>query len=131
MPGEPQDAKMRGGYPGARTKPTRLLQAGDRVGSLEVVAARGHTPGHVAFLDLRDRTLIAGDAFSSLGGLATAAKANPRFPLVKMGTWHPPTALETARALRALEPARLAVGHGAIVEAPAAAMDSAIARAAA
>jgi glyoxylase-like metal-dependent hydrolase (beta-lactamase superfamily II) len=131
LPGEPQDAKMRGGYPGARTQPTRLLQPGDRVGSLEVVDARGHTPGHVAFLDLRDRTLIAGDAYSSLGGLATAAKANPRFPLVKMGTWHPPTALETARALRALEPARLAVGHGAIVEAPAAAMDRAIARAAA
>jgi glyoxylase-like metal-dependent hydrolase (beta-lactamase superfamily II) len=131
LPGEPHDAKLRGSYPGARTKPTRLLQPGDRVGSLEVVDAGGHTPGHLAFLDLRDRTLIAGDAYSSLGGLATAAKANPRFPLVKMGTWHPPTALETARALRALDPARLAVGHGAIVEAPTAAMDRAIARAAA
>jgi glyoxylase-like metal-dependent hydrolase (beta-lactamase superfamily II) len=131
LPGEPHDAKLRGSYPGARTKPTRLLQPGDRVGSLEVVDAAGHTPGHLAFLDLRDRTLIAGDAYSSLGGLATAAKANPRFPLVKMGTWHPPTALETARALRALDPARLAVGHGAIVEAPTAAMDRAIARAAA
>src|SRR5258705_2334390 len=57
LPGEPQDAKMRGGYPGARTQPIRLLQPGDRVGSLEVVDARGHTPGQVAFLDLRDRTL--------------------------------------------------------------------------
>ena len=43
-----------------------------------------------------------------------------------MATWHKPTALESARALRALDPARLAVGHGPIVDAPGAAMDKAI-----
>ena len=80
-PGEPPEAKMRGSYPGAKTQPTRTLSPGDRVGSLEVIAAPGHTPGHVAFLDTRDRTLIAGDAFSTLGGVATSAKVNPRFPL--------------------------------------------------
>src|SRR3954447_22274540 len=53
-PGEPADAKMRGGYPGATTRPTRTLEPGDRVGSLEVIAAPGHTPGHIAFLDTRD-----------------------------------------------------------------------------
>src|SRR6478752_5981806 len=47
-PGEPQ-SKLRGGYPGAKTRPTRTLAPGDLVGSLEVVAAPGHTPGHVAF----------------------------------------------------------------------------------
>ena len=47
-PGEPADAKFRGGYPGAKTTPTRLLSPGDRVGSLEVVAAPGHTPGQIA-----------------------------------------------------------------------------------
>src|SRR6266851_660073 len=36
-------------------KPDRLLKPGDRVGSLEVVASPGHTPGHVAFFDVRDR----------------------------------------------------------------------------
>jgi glyoxylase-like metal-dependent hydrolase (beta-lactamase superfamily II) len=45
-----------------------------------------------------------------------------------MATWHRPTALETARSLRALEPARLAPGHGKVVDAPAAAMDAAIAK---
>ena len=80
-PGEPPEAKMRGSYPGAKTRPTRTLAAGDRVGSLEVVAAPGHTPGHVAFLDTRDRTLIAGDAYSTIGGVATTAKVNPLFPL--------------------------------------------------
>jgi glyoxylase-like metal-dependent hydrolase (beta-lactamase superfamily II) len=128
-PGEPADAKLRGGYSGARTRPTRLLSPGDRVGSLEVVAAPGHTPGQIALLDTRDRTLIAGDAFSTLGGVATTARPNPRFPLPALATWHRPTALATARALRALDPARLAVGHGKTVEAPGPAMDRAILRA--
>jgi glyoxylase-like metal-dependent hydrolase (beta-lactamase superfamily II) len=127
-PGEPDD-KLRGGYPGADTRPHRTFAAGDRVGSLEVVAAPGHTPGHVALLDTRDRTLICGDAYSTLGGVATPAKPNPRFPVVYFATWHRPTALESARALRALEPGRLAPGHGKVVEDPGAAMDAAIAKA--
>jgi glyoxylase-like metal-dependent hydrolase (beta-lactamase superfamily II) len=126
-PGEPQD-KLRGGYPGARTEPTRTFTAGERVGSLEVRAAAGHTPGQVAFLDPRDGSLYCADAYSTLGGVATTAKVNPRFPLPALATWHRPTALETARALRALDPARLAPGHGKVVEAPGAAMDRAIAR---
>ena len=127
-PGEPQD-KLRGYYPGAKTRPARTLQGGDRVGSLEVVPAPGHTPGQVAFLDTRDRTLYCADAFSTLGGVATTAKPNPRFPLPAMATWHRPTALETARSLRALAPTRLAPGHGPVVEAPAAEIDKAIAKA--
>jgi glyoxylase-like metal-dependent hydrolase (beta-lactamase superfamily II) len=125
---EPQ-SKLHGGFPGTRTKASRTVSAGDRIGSLEVVASPGHTPGHVAFLDPRDRTLICGDAFSTLGGVETSARINPRFPLPTLATWHRPTALESARALRALDPARLAPGHGRIVESPAAAMDAAIARA--
>jgi glyoxylase-like metal-dependent hydrolase (beta-lactamase superfamily II) len=128
-PGEPADAKLRGGYPGTKTRPTRTLEPGDRVGSLEVYPAPGHTPGQIAFLDTRDRTLIAGDAYSTLGGVATSAKVNPRFPPVGLATWHRPTALETAKALRALDPARLAVGHGRTIENPGAAMDAAIAKA--
>jgi glyoxylase-like metal-dependent hydrolase (beta-lactamase superfamily II) len=128
-PGEPP-SKLRGSYPGARTGPTRMLAPGDRVGSLEVVAAPGHTPGHVAFLDTRDRTLLCGDAYSTLGGVATCAKANPRFPLAALATWDRPTALQTARELRALDPARLAPGHGGVVEAPGVAMEAAIAKAA-
>jgi len=126
-PDEPQ-VKLRGSIPGARTRPTATFAAGDRVGSLEVHAAPGHTPGQVAFLDPRDGTLYCADAYSTLGGVATTAKANWRFPLPAMATWHKPTALESARALRALDPARLAPGHGPVVEAPGAAMDRAIAR---
>jgi glyoxylase-like metal-dependent hydrolase (beta-lactamase superfamily II) len=127
-PGEPQ-GKLRGSYPGAKTKPTRLVTPGERVGSLEVIASPGHTPGHVSFLDVRDRTLYAGDAWLTLGGVSTPAKANPLFPLVAIATWDKPTALESAKALRDLQPARLAVGHGKVIEAPGEAMDAAIRKA--
>jgi glyoxylase-like metal-dependent hydrolase (beta-lactamase superfamily II) len=126
-PGEPQ-SKLKGGYPGAKTKPTRTFDPGDRIGSLEVHAGPGHTPGQVAFLDPRDGTLYCADTYSTLGGVATTAKPNPRFPLPALATWHRPTALESARAMRALDPTRLAPGHGKVVEAPGAAMDRAIAR---
>ncbi len=128
-PGEPR-SKLRGGYPGAATKPTRTFEHGDRVGSLEVIAAPGHTPGHVAFLDPRDGTLYCGDAFSTLGGVATSAKPHWRFPLPAMATWDRAIELESARRLAALQPARLAPGHGTVVEEPGAAMRSAIAKAA-
>jgi glyoxylase-like metal-dependent hydrolase (beta-lactamase superfamily II) len=127
-PGEPVD-KLRGGYPGAETKPDRTIAAGDRVGSLEAIAAPGHTPGQLAFLDPRDDTLFCADAYSTLAGVATAAKLNPLFPFVYWATWHRPTALETARALRALNPKRLAPGHGKVVDEPGKTMDAAIAKA--
>ncbi len=127
-PDEPHD-KPRGGFPGPDTKPTRTIAPGDRVGSLQAIAAPGHTPGHLAFLDTRDGTLFCGDAYSSLGGVATCAKANWRFPLPANATWHKPTALESAKALRALDPKRLAPGHGKVVEDPGEAMDRAIAKA--
>jgi glyoxylase-like metal-dependent hydrolase (beta-lactamase superfamily II) len=127
-PGEPQ-VKLRGGFPGADTKPTRTIEAGDRVGALQAIAAPGHTPGHLAFLDTRDNTLFCGDAYSSLGGVATCAKANWRFPLPAKATWHKPTALESARRLCALQPKRLAPGHGKVVEDPQEEMERAIAKA--
>ncbi len=127
-PGE-EKGKLRGSYPGAKTAPDRLLAPGDRVGSLEVVAAPGHTPGQLAFFDPRDGTLICGDAFSTLGGVTTAAKPRWPFPIIALVAWHRPTALASAQALRALDPARLAPGHGSIVEAPGAARDRAIAAA--
>ena len=128
-PGEPE-SKLRGSYPKVDVQPARPLSPGDRVGSLEVVASPGHTPGHVAYLDTRDRTLIAGDAFQTLGGTAVAGKIRPLFPPPALGTWDKPLSLASARQLRSLEPSRLAVGHGRVIESPAAEMDKAIADAA-
>ncbi len=107
-------------------KPDRLLKPGDRIGSLEVVASPGHTPGHVAFLDVRDRSLIAGDAFQTRGGFAVSGVLRPLFPFPAMATWSKQTALASAVTLRALRPSLLAVGHGDPLREPASAMDRAI-----
>ena len=128
-PAETDSGKLRGAYAKIQTQPTRLLNPGDRVGSLEVVASPGHTPGHVAFLDTRDRTLIAGDAYLTLGGTSVPARPSPLFPLVWFGTLNRPLTLETAKALRTLDASRLAVGHGKVIESPGAEMDKAIAKA--
>jgi hypothetical protein len=53
-----------------------------------------------------------------------------RFPFPALATWHRPTALASARRLGALQPTRLATGHGAVLEHPLAAMERAIAVAA-
>jgi glyoxylase-like metal-dependent hydrolase (beta-lactamase superfamily II) len=123
------DGKLPGQWPTIETKPDVRLAAGDRVGSLEVVASPGHTPGHVSFLDTRDRTLIAGDVYTSYGRTAVTNHFYWRFPFAAMATWDKEVDLESARALRGLEPAILVVGHGPVVRAPAGAIDRALAEA--
>ncbi len=125
--GEPQ-GKLKGSWPKVKTAFDRLLSTGDTVGSLEVHAAPGHTPGQVAFFDPRDGTLYCGDAYSTLGGVAVPARVNPRFPLPALATWDKATTLASARTLRALNPNALAPGHGGVVTDPGAAMDKAIAK---
>ena len=122
---EPQTA-VKGYFVKVDWKPDRLLKPGDRVGSLEVVASPGHTPGHLAFLDVRDRSLIAGDAFQTRGGIAVSGVLKPLFPFPAMATWNKKTALASATLLRVLNPSLLAVGHGNAIREPAAAMDQAI-----
>ena len=124
-PGELQ-TPVKGYFVKVDWQPSRRFQIGERVGSLEVVAAPGHTPGHVAFLDVRDRSLIAGDAFQTRAGMAVSGVLRPLFPFPAMATWNKPTALATAVALRALKPSLLAVGHGDALRDPAPAMDRAI-----
>jgi glyoxylase-like metal-dependent hydrolase (beta-lactamase superfamily II) len=123
------DGKLPGSWPTLRTRPDRLLQPGDRVGSLEVVASPGHSPGHVSYLDGRDRTLIAGDVYTTYGRAAVTNHFYLRFPFAAMATWDEAKDLGSARALRALDPAVLAVGHGSALSNPGPAMDAAIARA--
>lgn len=126
--GEPQ-AKIRGGFEERKTQASRLIGPGDNVGSLRVVAAPGHSPDQIVFFDERDGTLLAADAFQTAGGIAVAGHMRFLFPFPALATWHPPTAVRTAVALRALAPARLAVGHGKVLEDPLDEMDRTIARA--
>jgi glyoxylase-like metal-dependent hydrolase (beta-lactamase superfamily II) len=105
-------AKTKGSWPTLKTTPDVRLQAGDRVCSLEVIASPGHTPGHVSFLDTRDRALIVGDVYTTYGGLKTTSELNLRFPFATMATEDKERNLESARALAALEPGMVYVGHG-------------------
>ena len=126
--GEPSD-RVRGGFPGAATRPTRTVNDGDRIGSLRVIATPGHTPGHIALIDTRDGTLYAGDVFVNKGGFSTSAVVRWRFPLAGLATWSRQLELDSARRLTDLGPTRLGPGHGPVLNAPAQAMRRAIAAA--
>ena len=121
------EGKLPGSWPTVRTRADRRLAAGDRVGSLEVVATPGHTPGHVAFLDTRDRSVIAGDTFTAYGRLLTSDRMRLPFPLAASATWDGDQVLASAKTVRALEPSVMVVGHGPVVRDPAARIDRALA----
>lgn len=128
---EPQ-TPVKGGVPkrnSVTTRPDVLLNDGDRIGSLLAVSAPGHTPGSMAFFDTRDRSLIAGDAFQTRGGVAVSGVMKPWFPFPALATWDKDSALASARRLLDLRPTLLAVGHGRMLEAPESAMRQAIAEA--
>ena len=122
---EPQD-KLRGSYVRSSITPTRTVTDGDRIGSLQVIATPGHTPDHLSFLDERDQTLIVGDAFQTLGGIAVAGVTRWRFPLPSLATWQRTLAAESAARLLALSPSRLAAGHGRVLDNPSEAMRAAV-----
>jgi len=110
-PGEPTE-KVRGSFSKVETIPSVLLTEGECYGSLKVIASPGHTPGHLAFFDVRSGSLIAGDALTSVGGLRVSGDGPAIFPFANWATWDKPTALASARKLAALEPKKIVVGHG-------------------
>jgi glyoxylase-like metal-dependent hydrolase (beta-lactamase superfamily II) len=111
-PGEPARILRRRSYGHPDELPARLLDDDDRVGSLKVIATPGHTPGHIALVDTRDRTLIGGDAITTLGRTAVSGDLVLRWPFPALSTWDKAYALQSARRLLQAEPARLATGHG-------------------
>lgn len=121
------EGKFPGSWPTVRTRADRRLVAGDRVGSLEVVATPGHTPGHVAYLDTRDRAVIAGDTFTAYGRLVTSDRLRLPFPLAAAASWDGDQVRASARVVRALEPSVMVVGHGPVVRDPLPRIDKALA----
>jgi glyoxylase-like metal-dependent hydrolase (beta-lactamase superfamily II) len=124
LPGE--SGKKLFGFSRVAATPARFLKAGERIGSLCVVNSPGHTPGHISFLDSRDRSLIAGDAFMTQTGVTAAGAFKPYFPFAAWFSWNGRLAAESAAALQALKPALLAVGHGRSVKSPVEAMNRAV-----
>jgi glyoxylase-like metal-dependent hydrolase (beta-lactamase superfamily II) len=124
------DGKVPGSWPkNLKTAPDVRLTGGERIGSLEVIATPGHTPGHMAFRDTRDNTVIAGDVYTSYGGLEVTNHFKLRFPLAYPATWDRAKDAEAAVKLRDLQPEIVVVGHGPAVADPVPAMDGAISRA--
>jgi glyoxylase-like metal-dependent hydrolase (beta-lactamase superfamily II) len=113
LPSEPQ-SKIKGGLPSIKSRPTRLLEEGDLIGSLRTIETPGHIPGHLAFLDQRDGTLYAGDVLVGVGRLAVSGYAPWYFPLPNVATWDKPTAIASARKLLDYPIERFACGHGAV-----------------
>ena len=112
--------------PNVQSRPTRLFAEGDRIESLKAIFCPGHTPGHMAFLDARDGTLIAGDAFTNKVKLLAAGTFKFYFPLAALFAWDRVASAESARKLRSLNPTRLAVGHGKTIVSPVNAMNKAV-----
>jgi len=129
LPNE-KNTPIRGGIPkNIKTKPDVLLEEGDRVGSLEVIATPGHTPGSISLFDTRNRSLIAGDALVTRVKLIVSGMMNPLFPFPALATWDKETALKSAKKLSDLNPSLLAVGHGKMLKQPRELLNIAIAEA--
>ena len=113
---KPGDATgtVKGGLPGIDAKPTRLLRDGEMCGSLLMIDTPGHIPGHMSFLDERDGTLYAGDAFTSMGELRMSSDSPWYFPFPKFVTWNAAVTMASAEKLLAYPVERFANGHGAV-----------------
>jgi glyoxylase-like metal-dependent hydrolase (beta-lactamase superfamily II) len=114
------------GFTGAKSRPGTLLEEGERVGSLLAVASPGHTPGHMAYQDVRDNALIAGDAFTTQTGVVVAGVFKPLFPLPALFSWNAVLSAKSAAKLQKLNPSILAVGHGPSISSPAREIDVAL-----
>ena len=92
------------GHPVART-----LAEGDIVGGFEVIETPGHTRGHISFWRSADGVLIAGDALVGMNLFTTKPKLG--LP-VRMASWDMGVVRTSLRKLAALDPKRVAFGHG-------------------
>jgi glyoxylase-like metal-dependent hydrolase (beta-lactamase superfamily II) len=114
------------GFPKVRSRLTRLLNDSDTVGPLHVIFSPGHTPGHIALLDEREYSLLAGDTFTTQTGMVVAGVFNFFFPFPAMFSWNAELSAQSALRLRNAKPRLLCVGHGPSIDSPLQQMDNAI-----
>lgn len=126
LPGEPEK-KVKGSFSkNIHTKPDVLLEEGDEIGSLTVIATPGHTPGSISLYDEKSGVVIAGDAVVTKGGLFVTGEFRSTFPFPYFATWDAETALKSAEKLLALPLSCLAAGHGDLIIEPKAKLQTAI-----
>lgn len=115
---------------GIATRPDAYLQGGEQIGSVRLIAAPGHSAGHLAYLDERDGTLYAGDSFVKVPSLRVPTELHPLFPMPTFGTLDAAAARVSAHKLAQLDGLNwLALGHGRPIPRPQAAMQVAVTRA--
>jgi glyoxylase-like metal-dependent hydrolase (beta-lactamase superfamily II) len=124
-----EHGKLLFGFRSCQTKPTCKLRDGDRVGPFLALSCPGHTPGHFAFLDTRDNSLFAGDAFTTQNGLLVAGVFQLTFPFPALFSWNAQLSAQSGAKLRDARPSCLCVGHGKSLVNPAEALDQAVAHA--
>ena len=117
------------GFMVAKSRPTKLLNDGDRIGPFIAISSPGHTPGHFSYLDVRDNTLIAGDAFTTQNGLVAAGVFQWTFPFPALFSWNAQLSANSASKLRDVNPSRLCAGHGPTLLSPDAQLNRAVAMA--
>jgi glyoxylase-like metal-dependent hydrolase (beta-lactamase superfamily II) len=119
--------EIRGKTPGIATPVSRVIEEGDRIGSLRAISTPGHIHGHLAYLDERDGTLYAGDELGRFSQLCITGWAPWWFPVKAFS--NRAQAKETAIKLLQYPIARYAPGHGAVDEGGKPALEQAIERA--
>ena len=112
-------------FPNRRVTLNGMVQALDQalpaMDGWQVHHTPGHTPGHVSFFRPSDRTLLAGDAFTtvdldSFGSMATKKQEVSRPPAFFTCDWQ--KAHESVERLSDLAPRVLAPGHGIPMSGP-------------
>ncbi len=88
---------------------SHTLDDGDAVGDFAVVAAPGHTPGHLALWRESDGVLVVGDAVFALNPVTR--QRGLRLPF-RNATADPVGNVATVRRLAALRPRIVCFGHG-------------------
>jgi len=112
-------------FPNRRVSLNGMVQTlGDALPAMagwQVHPTPGHTPGHISFFRPSDRTLLAGDAFTtvdldSFGSMATKKQEVSRPPAFFTCDWQ--RAHESVERLSDLAPRVLAPGHGIPMSGP-------------
>lgn len=106
--------KIKGGF-SKESIPVDFTFKNGKYNNFCIIESPGHTPGSVSFFDKESKTLIAGDAFQTRGGVAVSGTLKIFFPFPTLATWDYQTALNSAKLLKTLAPNVLAVGHGKMI----------------
>jgi hydroxyacylglutathione hydrolase len=96
-------------FSGPPHKVDRVLNEGDEVAGFRVIAAPGHTAGHVIFFRESDRVAIAGDVLRNMSYLTTlpGLREPPAFFTVDVELNR-----QSIRRLAELSPSLVCFGHG-------------------